>query len=249
VTVTKWGGDLGRTLCTLPGELGATGQALNANRGVASVLTAPEGPVELWIIEPSGCRRLTLSEPIALSQLDVPLLSPDGSSVAVLTAGALHLIDVAEGQVRKIPLEHLSISLYAWDQDGLMLFEEKQHRHLRVSGDGALSVMLDPVLRSRDGAYRATLLEGEIAAGANRRFVPKVRADLRAITNARGVAPRRIGAHGLELAGNGPLVLDLATLRTRPLLDGESQIVCESPNGAHLMFFGPIWPSEGRPRR
>ncbi len=245
-----WGTEDAADWCSLPGEAQSVSASANGVVAIALVSEHPEarGVVSgkdaswLWSVGGGKCQRLP-EKPRrpTLGPFDTVLAAPSGKELALEKDGVLLRIDVASGETSSVPLPKGSVWPYAWIGEAIWLKRLMEDRFVRVSRPkDAVSDEADPTLPSLDGRWSVTFLPKALEVrgkdGVAHRFTDAFRADRRALVRAREQLPPLLGPHQLVLDGSPQLALDLATLKTRPLVSTEVRLWCAAPDGKFALF-------------
>jgi len=148
-------------------------------------------------------------------------------------------VPVGKGKPTRAPVDALDL-IYSWDDDGIQLVNLEGQRS-RMQPGTAPAKIDRATAASPDGKYTVAFGDAslDVTARANnetRTFKPTFRSDIRAIARASENAPEWLGPHSLILRGSPDLVLDLETLKVRPLAKVGVNVLCTSPNGAHALI-------------
>jgi len=240
-----WGGKI-KKVCELPGAVDQIGVGLHSSNAIAIVTARdPRSGVigggmsaSLWNIDASGCHRIALPAGIHISPFERPVLSPDGTQVALTDKSDVVVFPVAKGPTTRAHVHDLSL-IYAWDADGIELHDLSGGRQRLVPGQPATDTD-DATSTSPDGAYTAVVRKNSLdildrTKHTTAHFTPHVRGDIRAIERALSTPLTWVAPHRLILRGAPDIALDAATLRSRPLAK-TGTFLCASTDGAHALF-------------
>lgn len=246
VDFIPWGGGKPRTLCTMPGTIIATAHAPRVPTAVAVVRLATAddsglaAPVELWRVSSEGCKVLTPKQPVEFAALTQLLMSPSGTHVGYESDGFVILLRVSDGWLQALTLGSTGpLRAWGWDEQGFIARQHRKEAWVRPGGR-PLSVL---PLRSSDGRYalrrddRALVVRDTATDAPPRRLELTRRADLRALERWSDGPPVLVGPHGLVLAADVPLFVDLDTLTMQPLAPTGASLRCSTADGAHAVFF------------
>lgn len=232
-----WSGGA-RTLCTMPGTVITIAHAPRATTAVALVRLA--APVELWRVTSTGCKVLTPKQPVELAALTQLFMAPSGAQVGYESDGFVIMLRVSDGWLQALTLgAEGPLRAWGWDDESFIARQHRQEAWVRPGG-----VPLNALpLRSLDGRYAlrrdgSTLVIRDTKSDAPpRRLQLTRRADLRALEQWSAAPPVRVGPHGLVLASDVPLFVDLETASLRPLAPRGASLRCSTADGAHAVFF------------
>jgi hypothetical protein len=190
-------------------------------------------------LSPSGCHAIATPKGAEIDAFTRIELSPTGTEIAIAGSDKLRTIPVDKGTPTSVAMDQVQF-LYRWDADGIQL-HDLGHQQSRARPGHAPEKIDRATAVSPDERYavvfaRDTIDVIERGKTAIRTFTPAMRSDLRAIERAAKDAPAWFGPHGLVLSGSPDVVLDVATLKTRPLLEPGATFVCGSADGAHALL-------------
>lgn len=247
VEFRAWSDGQARTLCTMPGTIITIAHAPRATTAVALVRlpntdesSGVAASVELWRVTATGCKVLTPKQPVELAALGQLLMAPSGAQVGYEGDGFVIQLRVNDGALQALTLgADGPLRAWGWDDEGFIARRHRQEAWVRPGG-----VPLNTLpLRSLDGRYAqrrdgSTLVIRDTKSDAPpRRLQLTRRADLRALEHWSAAPPARVGPHGLVLASDVPLLVDLETATLRPLAPRGASLRCSTADGAHAVFF------------
>lgn len=247
VVFRAWSDGTTRSLCTMAGTVVTVAHAPRAPTAVALV-RLPSGdessglaaPVELWRLSSVGCQVLTPKQPVELAALTQLLMSPAGTQVGYESDGFVIQLRVSDGWLQALTLgTDGPLHAWGWDDES---FIARQHRKEAWVRPGGAPVNTLP-LRSLDGRYalrrdgQALVVRDTKSAGPPRRLVFARRADQRALEQWSAAPPVLLGPHGLVLASDVPLFVDLETSTVQPLAPRGANLACSTADGSHAVFF------------
>ena len=246
VDFIPWGTARPRTLCTMPGTIISIAHAPRASTAVALVRLASTddsglaAPVELWRISSTGCKVLTPKQPVELAALTQVFMSPSGAQVAYESDGFVIMLRVSDGWLQALTLgSDGPLRAWGWDDESFIARRHRKEAWVRPGG-APLSTLQ---VHSLDGRYAlrrdqgALLIRDTKSATPPRRLELTRRADLRALEQWSAAPPVFVGSHGLVLASDVPLFVDLETSALQPLAPRGASLRCSTADGAHAVFF------------
>lgn len=241
-----WSSGQARTLCSMPGTVITIAHAPRATTAVALVRMVDTdessglaAPVELWRVTSTGCKVLTPKQPVELAALTQLFMAPSGAQVGYESDGFVIMLRVSDGWLQALTLgAEGPLRAWGWDDESFIARRHRQEAWVRPGG-----VPLNALpLRSLDGRYAlrrdgSTLVIRDTKSDAQRRLQLTRRSDLRALEQWSAAPPVRVGPHGLVLASDVPLFVDLETATLRPLGPRGASLRCSTADGAHAVFF------------
>lgn len=247
VEFRAWSDATARTLCTMPGTVVSVAHAPRAQTAVALVRLASgdessglAAPVELWRLTSTGCKVLTPKQPVELAALTQLYMAPSGAQVGYESDGFVIMLRVSDGWLQALTLgSEGPLRAWGWDDES---FIARQHRKEAWVRPGGVPLNTLP-LRSLDGRYalrrdsRTLVIRDTKSDAPPRRLEFTRRADLRALEQWSAAPPVLIGPHGLVLAADVPLFVDLETSALQPLAPRGASLRCSTADGAHAVFF------------
>lgn len=185
--------------------------------------------------------------------------SPDGRKLALTTArgergsarGVVRVVDASSGQVVAETDPALDVSLVRWQDQGLLLSKGPSallggsgRKDFRWQGgnDTPVELAASPTFTPRGGRVTVSVTDGVLwvapkAGAAAKRFAGKTRADSDAILDLADGRLDFVGSRWLVLRSDETYVLDLETLKLRPLCLRKGVSFRESsPDGSRLLF-------------
>lgn len=185
--------------------------------------------------------------------------SPDGRKLALTTArgergsarGVVRVVDASSGQVVAETDPALDVSLVRWQDQGLLLSKGPSallggsgRKDFRWQGgnDTPVELAASPTFTPRGGRVTVSVTDGVLwvapkAGAAAKRFAGRTRADSDAILDLADGRLDFVGSRWLVLRSDETYVLDLETLKLRPLCLRKGVSFRESsPDGSRLLF-------------